>query len=56
MHSKCREPARGEESGSKLPHSKPSRARWLAQTHFSRSAALLTDRAQAPRAYKTGPR
>jgi len=29
---------------------------WLEQTHFSRSAALFTDRAEVPRAYKTGPR
>ena len=29
---------------------------WLAQTCFSRSAALLTGRTQVPRTYKTGPR
>jgi hypothetical protein len=28
----------------------------VAQTCFSRSAAFLTDRAQVPRTYKTGPR
>lgn len=28
---------------------------WVEQTHFSRSAALFTDRAQVPRTYKTSP-
>ena len=29
---------------------------WLAQTCFSRSAAFLTDPAQGPRTFRTGPR
>jgi len=33
-----------------------SREASVAQTWFSRSAAFVTDRAQGPRTYKTGPR
>ena len=41
------------ECGSKLPHSKASRARWLAPRFIG---AAFLDRAQGPWTYKTGPR